>query len=54
MLFAYRILERHIDTERLLTRSLVQVAALFRPELLIEIEAVAVVAAPQDQRQTLQ
>ncbi len=37
--------DEFVDTQRPPTSSLVQVAGLFRPELLIEIEAVAAVAA---------
>lgn len=37
--------DEFVDTERPPTSSLVQVAGLFRPDLLIEIEAVASVAA---------
>ncbi|WP_309114246.1 RidA family protein [Saccharothrix sp.] len=37
--------DEFIDTERPPTSSLVQVAGLFRPDLLIEVEAVAAVAA---------
>jgi enamine deaminase RidA (YjgF/YER057c/UK114 family) len=37
--------DEFVDTERPPTSSLVQVAGLFRPDLLIEIEAVAALAA---------
>jgi enamine deaminase RidA (YjgF/YER057c/UK114 family) len=37
--------DEFVNTERPPTSSLVQVAGLFRPDLLIEIEAVAAVAA---------
>ena len=39
-----RVRDEFVDTERPPTSSLVQVAGLFRPDLLIEIEAVAAVA----------
>ena len=36
--------DRHVDTERPSARTAVQVAALVRPELLLEVEALALVA----------
>jgi enamine deaminase RidA (YjgF/YER057c/UK114 family) len=42
--------DEFVDTDRPPTSSLVQVAGLFRPELLIEIEAVAAVSAPASRR----
>ncbi|GAA2121769.1 RidA family protein [Kitasatospora saccharophila] len=38
--------DEHVDTARPPASSAVQVAALFRPDVLIEVEALAVVAAP--------
>ncbi|WP_233508259.1 RidA family protein [Spongiactinospora gelatinilytica] len=36
--------DEHVDTERPPAGTAVQVAALFRPELLLEVEALALVA----------
>ncbi|MFF3559938.1 RidA family protein [Streptomyces sp. NPDC002574] len=44
--------DAHIDTARPPASTAVQVAALFRPELLLEVEALAIVRDTRDARET--